>query len=121
MKKIITLLAIVTAFSCFSQVTKIVDADGIGPLVEFNNKHYLIQFGAFPGIKSTDGISNSLSTEHTGVNGATYSFTAKNSSTLYVVENTQSVTSLLVTNGTGGFTNIKSSQPQVQEVYPKFD
>lgn len=108
MKKIITLLAIVTAFSCFSQVTKIVDADAIGPLVEFKNKHYLVQFGAYPGLKSTDGVSNTLNTEHTGVNGATYSFTAKNNSTLYVVENTQSVTNLLATNGTGGFTNIKS-------------
>lgn len=119
MKRIITLLTIVITFSCFSQVTKIVDADGIGPLVEFNNKHYLIQFGAFPGIKSTDGISNSLSTEHTGVNGATYSFTAKNDNTLYVVENTQSVTSLLVTNGTGGFTNIKSFTTSSSGSLPK--
>ena len=119
MKRIFTLLTIVITFSCFSQVTKIVDADGIGPLVDFKNKEYLIQFGAFPGIKSTDGISNSLSTEHTGVNGATYSFTAKNSSTLYVVENTQSVTSLLVTNGTGGFTNIKSFTTSSSGSLPK--
>ena len=108
MKKIITFLTVAISFNCFSQVVKIADADAIGPLTEFKNKQFLIQFGAIPGIKSTDGISNTLNTEHTGVNGATYSFTAKNNSTLYVVENTQSTTSLLVTNGTGGFTNIKS-------------
>lgn len=108
MKKIITFLTVAISFTCFSQVVKIADADAIGPLTEFKNKQFLIQFGAIPGLKSTDGISNTLNTEHTGVNGATYSFTAKNNSVLYVVENTQSTTSLLVTNGTGGFTNIKS-------------
>ena len=108
MKKTITFLISVIAYNCFSQVVKIADADAIGPLTEFKNKQFLIQFGAIPGIKSTDGISNTLNTERIGVNGATYSFTAKNNSTLYVVENTQSTTNLLVTNGTGGFTNIKS-------------
>ncbi|HPA26008.1 MAG TPA: hypothetical protein PLK76_04605, partial [bacterium] len=70
MKKIITLFTIVITFSCFSQVVKIVDADAIGPLTEFKNKQFLIQFGAYPGLKSTNGISPNLVTEYTGANGA---------------------------------------------------
>ena len=118
MKKIITLFTIVITFSCFSQVVKIVDADAIGPLTEFKNKQFLIQFGAYPGLKSTNGISPNLVTEYTGANGAAYSFTAKNANYLYVMESSSN-TNLLVTTGTGSFTNIKSFNTSSSGSLPK--
>ena len=118
MKKIITLFTIVITFSCFSQVVKIVDADAIGPLTEFKNKQFLIQFGAYPGLKSTNGISPNLVTEYTGANGAAYSFTAKNANYLYVME-ISSNANLLVTTGTGSFTNIKSFNTSSSGSLPK--
>ena len=113
------LFALFVAQLCYSQVTLVSnDGDSMGPLTEFNNKQYIIQFGAYPGLKSTDGISPTLVTEYTGLNGAAYSFTAKNANYLYVMESSSN-TNLLVTTGTGSFTNIKSFNTSSSGSLPK--
>lgn len=119
MKKTFTLLFCTLFLSIIeAQVTPIVDADALSPLIEFKNKEYLIKYGT-PGLKSTDGISASLTTEYASANGTYYSFTAKNANFLYVSENSQTATNLLVTNGSGGFTNIKSFSTTSSGSLPK--